>query len=61
MWLKFLLGVLFLLSLVGAFIVEPVVERGQKHETQVENDKRLRLLTWNIGNACEETQPKCCL
>src|SRR5882762_3065482 len=53
MWLKLILSALFLLSLVGAFVVEPGRVREPANESSAngpdENGKRLRLLSWNIG------------
>jgi endonuclease/exonuclease/phosphatase family metal-dependent hydrolase len=62
MWLKSLLGTFFVLSLVGAFVVEPA----SKHEltlesnsgSRAENGNRLRLLTWNIGNGDLESETR---
>ena len=54
MRLKLLLGTFFLLSLMGAFLLEPAREHERVLESnsgsRSENDNRLRLLTWNIGN-----------
>jgi len=62
MWLKSLLGALFLLSLAGAFIFAPEAENGHNHEghanIRVENDRRLRLLSWNIGNGDLESESR---
>ena len=54
MWPKLLLGFFFVLSLVGAFVVAPASKDELKLKSnsgsRSENDNRLRLLTWNIGN-----------
>jgi endonuclease/exonuclease/phosphatase family metal-dependent hydrolase len=51
MWLKFLLGAFFILSLLAAFLVEPGRSRALKSEgSHLQEGKRLRLLSWNIGN-----------
>jgi endonuclease/exonuclease/phosphatase family metal-dependent hydrolase len=62
MWLKLLLGTCFVLSLVGAFVVEPASKHGLKLESdpdsRSENANRLRLLTWNIGNGDLESETR---
>ena len=61
MWLKFLLGAFFVLSLVGAFVVEPGRERepqGNGADGRAENGERLRLLSWNIGNGDLESETR---
>lgn len=66
MWLKFLLSVLFGLSLLGAFVLAPQqrVPRNNDHsDTGVEEDRwregrRLRLLNWNIGNGNLESETR---
>lgn len=60
MWLKSLLGMLFVLSLVGAFVVKPVREHENTDESseQPSRDKRLRILTWNIGNGNLESETR---
>ena len=62
MWLKFLLGALFLASLLGAFVFAPQREPSRitddVDEGRGQNDKRLRLLTWNIGNGDLESETR---
>ncbi|HEY0430371.1 MAG TPA: endonuclease/exonuclease/phosphatase family protein [Pyrinomonadaceae bacterium] len=60
MWLKFLLGVFFLLSLLGAFVLAPPPgsSRANEHEHSGHEGTRLRLLTWNIGNGDLETETR---
>ena len=63
MWLKVLVAALFVLSVVGAFIVEP----GSRSELRIEGktddradhpDHRLRILSWNIGNGDLESDTR---
>src|SRR6185436_5591707 len=62
MWLKLILSALFLLSLVGAFVIEPAHVRepgnGSNANERNENGKRLRLLSWNIGNGDLEQETR---
>jgi endonuclease/exonuclease/phosphatase family metal-dependent hydrolase len=66
MWLKFLLVAFFVLSLLGAFVLAPrqKLARSKDSElTHVEDDRRqdnrrLRLLTWNIGNGDLESDTR---
>lgn len=58
MWLKLLLVVLFLLSLLGAFLVEPAPETARVVDHRSENHKSLTLLTWNIGNGDLEAETR---
>jgi endonuclease/exonuclease/phosphatase family metal-dependent hydrolase len=61
MWLKITIGILFLLSLVGAFAIQPAsVRKGSNaHESSAnDNGKRLRLLSWNIGNGDLEAETR---
>jgi endonuclease/exonuclease/phosphatase family metal-dependent hydrolase len=62
MRLKLLLGTFFMLSLVGAFLVEPARDNVRVLESnsgsRSENDNSLRLLTWNIGNGDLESETR---
>ena len=60
MWLKFLLSGLFLTSLLGAFVLAPqrTVPRSSEPPGKVREGKRLRLLTWNIGNGDLESETR---
>lgn len=62
MWLKLILGTLFVLSLVCAFVVEPAskheLKRESNSDSRSENANRLRLLTWNIGNGDLESETR---
>lgn len=62
MWLKLILGILFVLSLLVAFVVEPASKHELKRESnpdsRSENTNRLRLLTWNIGNGDLESETR---
>jgi endonuclease/exonuclease/phosphatase family metal-dependent hydrolase len=61
MWLKIILGILFLLSLVGAFAIEPTGPRkgSDSRASQADdNGTRLRLLSWNIGNGDLEEETR---
>ena len=62
MWLKLLLGSFFLLSLLSAFVLAPLSHdeprsNGRNHHSS-RNAQRLRLLTWNIGNADLEAEDR---
>ncbi|HEV7747488.1 MAG TPA: endonuclease/exonuclease/phosphatase family protein [Pyrinomonadaceae bacterium] len=61
MWLKSLIGLLFVLSLLGAFIVKPAREREMTDSSGAEesrDSKHLRILTWNIGNGNLESETR---
>ena len=62
MWLKLMLGTLFVLSLLAAFVVEPAskneLKRESNSDSRIENANRLRLLTWNIGNGDLESDTR---
>lgn len=61
MWIKIILGILFLLSLVGAFVIAPAGPRERRESRAAEaddNGKRLRLLSWNIGNGDLEEETR---
>jgi endonuclease/exonuclease/phosphatase family metal-dependent hydrolase len=61
MWLKSLLGMLFVLSLVGAFLIKPVRDHEITNESDAEqsrDNKHLRILTWNIGNGNLESETR---
>jgi endonuclease/exonuclease/phosphatase family metal-dependent hydrolase len=61
MWLKLLLAMLFVLSLVGAFFVKPTREHEITNESGAEqsrDNKHLRILTWNIGNGNLESDTR---
>ena len=60
MWLKLLLGTLFILSLVASFLVEPAKEHTRESDpgSRAENDHSLRLLTWNVGNGDLESETR---
>jgi endonuclease/exonuclease/phosphatase family metal-dependent hydrolase len=62
MWLKILLALLFSVSLLCAFVVEPAgrSEPGRKADENASGDstKSLRLLTWNIGNGDLESETR---
>jgi len=62
MWLKLLLGVFFVVSLLGAFVIAPASRHERKRESnpdsRSENDNGLRLLTWNIGNGDLESETR---
>src|SRR5512132_3450776 len=66
MWLKFLLGVFFVLSLLGAFVLAPQPKPGRNNvasditsdEDRIQDRRRLRLMSWNIGNADLETETR---
>jgi endonuclease/exonuclease/phosphatase family metal-dependent hydrolase len=51
MWLKFLLGALFLLSLLGVFFTRPAPRRDHEDTAAVRasDGRRLRLMSWNVG------------
>lgn len=64
MWLKFLLGGFFVLSLLGALVLAPQHELSRNNHAgdsgsaaaRDKDDRRLRLLTWNIGNGDLESE-----
>jgi endonuclease/exonuclease/phosphatase family metal-dependent hydrolase len=59
MWVKFGLAILFACSLLAAFIVGPKGERTTRPATGGDpNEKRLRLLSWNIGNGDLESDTR---
>lgn len=63
MWLKFLLGSLFLLSLLSAFVLAPLSHDVPPDHANVNGNSnadvaRVRLLSWNIGNADLETETR---
>src|SRR5438876_947029 len=66
MWLKFLLGSFFMLSLLSAFVLAPHHSPSQNNQTgDISNDRdrrrdlmRLRVLTWNIGNGDLEPETR---
>jgi endonuclease/exonuclease/phosphatase family metal-dependent hydrolase len=60
MWLKLLLGALLVSSLVGAFIVKPtrLLKAESNANSRADNDRRLRLLSWNIGNGDLESETR---
>jgi len=58
MWIKFLLGVLFVLSLVGAAFLRPARELESNIGRRIEGDRQLRLLSWNIGNGDLESETR---
>jgi len=57
-----MIGTLFALSLVCAFVVKPASKHELKRESnsdgRSENANRLRLLTWNIGNGDLESETR---
>ena len=63
MWLKLLLGVFFVLSLLGAFVLTPQ-HKLSRHDDLVGNEdrgqdhRRLRLISWNIGNGDLESETR---
>jgi endonuclease/exonuclease/phosphatase family metal-dependent hydrolase len=66
MGLKFLLGAFFVLSLLGAFVLAPQQELshntdhsdGSVDEDRRHDGRRLRLLSWNIGNGDLESETR---
>ncbi|HKB68902.1 MAG TPA: endonuclease/exonuclease/phosphatase family protein [Pyrinomonadaceae bacterium] len=62
MWLKLLLAIFFVVSLLGAFVVSPVRERERARESnsgnRAESDHVFRLLTWNVGNGDLESETR---
>lgn len=58
MWLKLLLVALFLTSLVGAFLVEPLHNIRDGRVADDRGEDHLRLLTWNIGNGDLESETR---
>jgi endonuclease/exonuclease/phosphatase family metal-dependent hydrolase len=62
MWLKILLASLFALSLLCAFVVKPAgpsaPDRNADDDAPDQVARRLRLLTWNIGNGDLESETR---
>jgi endonuclease/exonuclease/phosphatase family metal-dependent hydrolase len=66
MWLKLLLGVFFVLSLLGAFVLAPQHKPWRNNDTaditsdedRSQDRRRLRLMSWNIGNADLESETR---
>ena len=64
MWLKFLLGAFFATSLLGAFVLAPQHKlwhhngSGEISDVQERDDRRLRLMSWNIGNGDLESETR---
>jgi endonuclease/exonuclease/phosphatase family metal-dependent hydrolase len=66
MWLKFLLGAFFVLSLLGAFVLAPQPKLSRNDDTgdissdedRVPDGRRLRLMSWNIGNGDLESETR---
>jgi endonuclease/exonuclease/phosphatase family metal-dependent hydrolase len=66
MWLKLLLGTAFLSALVVAVLVAPLPPRVGRdaqvrdpgNQADHQTERRLRLLTWNIGNGDLETETR---
>jgi endonuclease/exonuclease/phosphatase family metal-dependent hydrolase len=62
MWIKFVLAILFGCSLLAAFVIRPQRERtarpGAISNNNDQNEKRLRLLSWNIGNGDLESETR---
>src|SRR6185295_8815237 len=63
MWLKLLIAALFVLAVVGAFVVEPGSRRELRIESKTEDradhaEHRLRILSWNIGNGDLESDTR---
>jgi endonuclease/exonuclease/phosphatase family metal-dependent hydrolase len=60
MLLKCLLGAFFVSSLLGAFVFAPkqIPARNDENPSPVENGRRLRLLSWNIGNGDLEAETR---
>ncbi len=60
MWLKFLLGALFLLSLLSAFVLAPQPGNSRTNDSKDSRHegRRLRLLTWNVGNGDLESESR---
>jgi len=64
MWLKLLLAACFIFSLLGAFVLAPK-QKFSRHNgdaaapgNQSQNGRRLRLLSWNIGNGDLESETR---
>lgn len=66
MWLKFLLGVFFVLSFLGAFVLAPQHRLSHNNDTgdissdedRGQDSRRLRLMSWNIGNGDLESETR---
>src|SRR2546421_2417798 len=69
MWRKSLIGTLFLLSLLGAFVLAPQHRLSRNSDTgalseirddedRVPDGRRLRLMSWNIGNGDLESETR---
>jgi endonuclease/exonuclease/phosphatase family metal-dependent hydrolase len=65
MLLKFLLGAFFVSSLLGAFVLAPKHRLSRNDESgnlgadsQVQDGRRLRLMSWNIGNGDLEAETR---
>jgi endonuclease/exonuclease/phosphatase family metal-dependent hydrolase len=65
MWSKLILGALFILSLLGAFVlapqgrVSPKADIGELRSNDHRQDyRRLKLMTWNIGNGDLESETR---
>ena len=61
MWLKFLLAALFVLSLLSAFVFAPLSQgeiRNKDNNYTTNDNKHLRLLSWNIGNGDLEAETR---
>src|SRR6266508_4599291 len=64
MWLKLLLAACFIFSLLGAFVLAPKQKFSRHNDdaavpgNQNQNGRRLRLLSWNIGNGDLESETR---
>ena len=66
MWLKFLLSGFFVLSLLGALVLAPQPKLSRNNHAgdigsaaaSGKDYRRLRLLTWNIGNGDRESETR---
>src|SRR6266480_3298879 len=66
MWLKFLLGVFFVLSLLAAFVFAPQNNLPRNNhagdiiheQDRSQNRRSLRLMSWNIGNGDLESETR---
>jgi endonuclease/exonuclease/phosphatase family metal-dependent hydrolase len=62
MWPKVLLGALFVLSVLGAFVLAPAPKPAGTviavNQHQLQNGRHLRLITWNIGNGDLEAETR---
>jgi len=66
MWLKVLLGAFFVLSLLGAFVLAPQHKLSRNNDTgdissdedRLPDRRRLRLMSWNIGNGDLESETR---